>query len=52
MRRDNLWYASRRFYDSTKDFLACPTLRDVERMEKRRESLLDSEQETEENDHD
>ncbi|MFW5735225.1 MAG: hypothetical protein ACOCWR_09205 [Oceanidesulfovibrio sp.] len=40
MRRDNMWYSSKLFYDSTKNFLVCPSLRDVERMEQRRAALL------------
>ncbi|TVM16257.1 hypothetical protein DPQ33_13130 [Oceanidesulfovibrio indonesiensis] len=52
MRRDCIWYSSKRFYDSTKDLLVCPSLRDVERMEKRRESLRDNAQDAGQNDRD
>ena len=47
MRRDNIWYSSKRFYDSTKDILVCPSCRDMERMEKRREALLGAVQDAE-----
>jgi hypothetical protein len=43
MRRDTIWYSSKRFFDSPQDFLVCPSCRDVERMEKRREVLLNTE---------
>ncbi|QJT10912.1 hypothetical protein [Oceanidesulfovibrio marinus] len=37
MRRDTIWYTAKGFYDDTDDPLVCPSSKDVERMEKRRE---------------
>lgn len=48
MRRDTIWYTAKGFYDASGDPLVCPSSKDVERMEKRRENQAEDSSESSE----